>query len=224
MKGDIYRFLGWVIPILFIAVAGWVFMTESREFAAASLARQNSNAAREEAAKELDKDKHLPAEARYAAVDDTQEEETAFLTYLRTRAAADHVGLENWSSQTLEYGKDKLNVQMDLQTTMLLKGIRKISGALTLTGTYESIRALVGELESSPRLYTISNINWSVSKSGTQLAMTISRYVGPAKEAPAKAPSPPKPASPPNSSKPAQAANAKSARKSTAPVQIQPKP
>jgi len=192
MKADGLRMLGWAIPILCMAAAGWILFKENQAFVAADYARNQAHRDNEEKAKELEVYKNLPPEVRYAAVDDVPEEETTFLTFLRTRTTADNVTFKNWFSQTIEYGKDKQAAPKDPKVAELLKGLRKITGALTFTGAYQDIRKLVGELEESNRLYTQNNITWTATKDGTQLAMTISRYVAPAKPGAVKKTPPPK--------------------------------
>ena len=181
MKPDGLRLLGWAIPILCMAVACWILFKEHQDFIASDMARNQANRDLEVAAKENQAISEQPPGRRYAAVDDLPEEEIAFLTYLRTRCAANNVNFKSWSSQTVVYGKDKEVTSKDEKTAALLKGIRKISASLTLAGPYANIRKLIGEMELSDRLYTLTNLTWSTTKEGTQLGMTVSRYVAPAK-------------------------------------------
>lgn len=185
--------LGWLIPILCMTIAGWTLFKLNREFTAAGLANYQAHRESENVAQEFIKLKGLPPENRYAAVDDVPMEETDFLNYLRTTFAAAGVTFDNFASLSIEYGKDKTAEKTDEKTIALLKGIRKISSTLTLKGPYANIRKLLGELELSNRLYTLTNLSWNSAKEGTVLTLTLSRYVAPPTPAPpakAKTPSP----------------------------------
>jgi hypothetical protein len=181
MKADGLRILGWAIPILCMAAAGWIFYKENQEFHEADLAKNQAQRENEVAAREYQQLNEQPPGRRYASVDDVPEEEIAFLTFLRTRCAANKVNFKNWFSITTEYGKDKSSTPKDEKTAALLKGIRKISASLVLVGPYDNLRKLIGEVETSDRLYTLSNLNWLTVKEGTQLSLTVSRYVSPGK-------------------------------------------
>lgn len=180
--------LGWAVPVLCMMIAVWTFWSQRQQFQIESTIAYQAHRDNELQAKELETDENLPANTRIGAVDQTPEEETTFLTYLRTLGAMDHVELKNWASQTIEYGKDKVATPMDEKTAAVLKGLRRISGFLTLTGTYSAIRQMVGELETSKRLYTMNTLNWSVTPLSLQLSMNISRYVSPSKPGTAKKP------------------------------------
>jgi hypothetical protein len=196
MKSDGLRTLGWVVPLACMAVSAYVLFTQRNNFLEASMAQNLANRDVVEAQKEKQKYENMPMEKRFAAVDDVPEEETAFLTYLRTRSISDDVTFDRWLTQSIVYGKDKVGAAKDERTTALLKGISRISSTVTLTGKYANIRKLVGELESSDRLYSLNNLNWVSSKFGTNLTMTVSRYVAPPKPAPPKKPTPSKKAAP----------------------------
>ncbi len=187
MRSDLFRALGWIIPIVCMAIAGWVLYGQNQAFADASARRNQAEREVQEAQKEYDMIKRLSSEHHYAAEDDTQLEETAFLTYLHARSAANNVRWGNYNTQSTVYGKDKQGANGDPKVADLLKGIRKISSTLNFLGDYQNLRKLLGELESSDRLYTLTNITWSLTDKGTTLNMTISRYVQPAPPAP-KAP------------------------------------
>ena len=187
MKPDALRMLGWVIPIMCTAVAGWTLFRLNQDFMAAGEATKQAHRDNEKFAQELKLLQNLPAEDRYAAADDVPMEETAFLNYLRTAFQADNVTFENFSSISVEYGKDKVDDKMDGKTASLLKGIRRVSSTLTLKGPYANIRKLLGELELSNRLYTLNNLTWNSAKEGTVLTMTLTRYVAPPVPVPASA-------------------------------------
>jgi len=187
MKSEGLRMLGWIIPIVCMTVAAWVLYGQNEAFSEASFKRNQANREVEEAQKEKDLYKLLPMEHRYASVPDVALEETAFLNYLRTRCAANGVRFDKYQTQTITYGKDKQATPPDPKNATLLKGIRKISSTITFVGEYGSVRKLLGELESSDRLYTLTNVAWALAEHGTTLTMTISRYVEPPNPADAAA-------------------------------------
>jgi hypothetical protein len=180
-NNDPFRILGWVIPGICIALAGWIIYHQDRVFQGAIAARNQANIELEEAVHQKVVIDSMPAERRFAAADDVPIEESSFLTYLKARAAAHGVTLASWNSQTIEYGKANQGVVQDQQLASILKGIRKVSSTLSLTGTYGSLRALIGDIEASDRLFTLSNLAWTRSKGGTSLTMVIARYVAPKK-------------------------------------------
>jgi hypothetical protein len=91
------------------------------------------------------------------------------------------VRFDRYQTQTIEYGKDKGATPADPQKAALLKGIRKVSSTITFVGDYKNVRALLGILEASTRLYTLTDVSWVLSKEGTTLRATIARYVMPPK-------------------------------------------
>ena len=195
MKADGIRLLGWGIPILCMLIAGFTLYSERQQFEAASIAHNQAQRDVERAQQDFNASQGRPAGLRYATKDDLPEEEIEFLNYLRTRIAANGATLKSWFSQSVEYGKDKQAASKDDQTAALLKGIRKVSASLTLTGSYQNIRKFLGEIQGSNRLYTITGVQWSTTNYGTQMTAMVSRYVAPPKPG-LKKPEDPKKAAP----------------------------
>ena len=106
--------------------------------------------------------------------------------------------IDRYQTTTVVYGKDKQATPADPGTAALLKGIRKISSTFTFVGEYADVRRLLGELESSDRLYTLTSITWALAKDGssTSLSVTLSRYVAPPDPQAKPAAAPAKPGSP----------------------------
>ncbi|MDR3688778.1 MAG: hypothetical protein P4L46_05305 [Fimbriimonas sp.] len=178
MKSDPTRILGWGFPILCMAVAFWVIFAQRSAFIEASNSLDLANRDVEKATKNKKGADTMLQEKKYAAVADTPDEEPTFINFLRQRATANGVSLDKWTSQSTEYGKDKNADKQDPQVTALLKGIRKISSFMTLSGPYPGLRQLMGELEESDRLYTLSNIIWNRNKVGDNtVTMSVGRYV-----------------------------------------------
>lgn len=181
MRNDGLRILGWIIPILCMAIAGWILYGQSLAYTDASLKNNQANRDIQQAQKEKELYKSLKPSSRYAAGDDVPSEEPAFLNFLRARCEADHVLIDRYQTTTVVYGRDKQATPADAGTAALLKGIRKISSTFTFIGVYADIRKLLGELETSDRLYTLTNITWVLARDGssTSLSVTLSRYVAP---------------------------------------------
>ena len=179
MKVDPTRIFGWGVPILCMTIAFYTIFTQNSAFNTASNARDQANRDLEAAAQDKNATMNLPRLPKYAADPDIPEEEPKFMAYLRTRALANNVNLDNWSIQALEYGKDRSSSNPDPKINALLKGIKKISTTLTLSGPYTGLRALIGELESSNRLITLSNVTWKRTNGGNVLVLTVGRYIQP---------------------------------------------
>jgi hypothetical protein len=164
-----------------MAIAGWILYGQSVAYTDASTKNNLANREIQQAEKEKELYQSLKPSSRFAAGDDIPSEEPAFLNFLRARCEADHVLIDHYQTTTVVYGKDKQATPADAGTAALLKGIRKVSSTFTFIGVYGDVRKLLGELESSDRLYTLTNINWVLAKDGssTSLSVTLSRYVAP---------------------------------------------
>ncbi len=177
MKRDhLYRILGWLLPILCMAASIYFILGQSAAFQAASKARDEANRKVTEAAHEQKESHTLQPRIKYATVEQSDDEESNFVTFLRNQTAADGVTLSNWSSISGDYGKDR-GMLKDDRVAGSLRGIRRITGTAILSGGYPQIRAFIGDLEKSNRLYTISNINWTTLPTTTILRLAIARYI-----------------------------------------------
>ena len=179
MKPDPLRILGWGFPILCMAIACWIVYSQNNAFRTTSLARDQANRDLEDAVRDKRDTDNAPKQRRYAAVPDVPDEEPQFMAFLRTRAMAHNVTLQNWTSQVSEYGKERAAPDQDQKMVAMLKGIRRVSVVLSLTGPYAGLRELIGEFESSDRLYTLSNLTWKRTVDGNVLVVTVGRYVLP---------------------------------------------
>ena len=179
MRPDGLRILGWIIPIVCMAISGWVLFGQNQAAGEARAKRDNAGRDLFEVQKERDLYAHLKPSARHAAEDDEPLDQDVFLNYLRGRCAQNNIRFDHYQTQNTTFG-EKGNTPSDPAKAALLKGIRKIGSTMTFIGDYQSLRKLVGEFEASDRLYTLSNIVWTSLKDGTSLTMTISRYVAPA--------------------------------------------
>jgi len=179
VKIDTFRILGWLIPALCIGTAGALIWKKNGEFIEAGKVRNQMHLAAQQALEKKREIDSWPVEHNYAAVPEGRTEESTFLDYLKSRCASCSVALSSWTSQTDDYGKGKAQVSGDQKIEALLKGLRRISSTVTVTGSYNGLRALVMQLEASDRLYTLSNPTWSRTPTGTTLSVIVSRFVVP---------------------------------------------
>jgi len=179
LKPQIFRILGWLIPALCIGLAGGLIYLQNQSFLRVSSQR---NASRLEVQKAQEKKRltdNLPSEHNYAAVEESRTEESSFLDYLKAQAATCGVAVVDWSSQSEEYGKSRSPSAEDQKRDALLKGLKRISSTVTVSGPFPGLRAMVMQLEASDRLYTLSSPKWARTPKGTNLTVVVSRYVIP---------------------------------------------
>jgi hypothetical protein len=117
-------------------------------------------------------------------------EETLFLTDIRQRAAASGVSIVSWTSNASPADPKRSNARPGENLPIApatpgdeLSDITQVVSNLSLSGTYRSLRTFLGGLASSDRLFTVGNVNWSRTDKGTQLTVTLTRYVQPANPA-----------------------------------------
>ena len=178
MKIDGIRAVGWGAPILCMLILGFVLYSQNSAFKSASQDLVVANKELDDATKDKETTDKFKSSRYFATIDETNDEESSFLTYLRTTAGTFGVTLVQWSSTSAEFGKDKSISPVDAKSAAILKGIRRVSSSLTLSGKYFGLRQFIGELESSNRLYSLSGITWNRTDAGdNSLNVTVSRYV-----------------------------------------------
>ncbi len=179
------RILGWLAPTLCIGVAASIAFVQHRSLQEAQGSLQLAQAAVQEATAAKEQLDAAGDETRYAAAGMGPYEESAFLNDLRSRAAACQVEIRRWDSRFRSFGSETNDETKDPEEEKRqekLKGITRISSDLTLAGSYSGVRKFLGGMVASPRLFTLSNVKWSRQDTGgTELLVTVSRYVEPAK-------------------------------------------
>lgn len=183
MTLDKSRIIGWIIPCLCIGAAGGVIFTQHRSLqeSETNLRLAQQSVAEATAAREaLEKNGQ---EFRFAAATQSPYEEAAFLNEIRQRAISSGIQISRWDSRNRNLGTDDAEASEDPEEQKRLeklKGITRISSDLTLVGPYNGVRKFLGETTASERLFTLSNAKWSRrDEGGTELLVTISRYVEP---------------------------------------------
>jgi len=113
-----------------------------------------------------------------AIVPDTPQEQIAFVGSLRATAARCHVTLTRWGTGPVPTitMPDGMNERLKAD----LGKVTPIANEITVTGTYDQVRALLYNLTQQERLVTLAGIKWSRSTDApnTTLNFRITRYVG----------------------------------------------
>lgn len=186
MNGGVYRVLGWIVPILFLCVASSIIYVQHAALEQAEERRTEANETLNKANQDRALVLSMPALPRFAAVDQSPDEENKFLDDLRAKAHSVGATISGWTSNRTQYGNGGPSVS-DPNDAQALAGVYRISCDLKVVGPYQALRKLVGELTGSDRLFTISNINWhradtpSAARTGdsNELSFSLVRYVAP---------------------------------------------
>jgi len=180
---DNKRLIGWAVPCLCIAAAGGVVFTKHGQLQQAETQLRVAQEKVEEATKAREALERNGAEVRFAAATQSPYEEASFLNEIRQRAVSCGVVISRWDSRNRSFGDSAEEAPTDPEEQKRLeklKGITRISSDLTLIGPYSGIRKFLGETTAQERLYTLSNAKWSrKDEGGTELLVTVSRYVEP---------------------------------------------
>ena len=113
-----------------------------------------------------------------AIVPDTPQEQVAFVSALRATAAKSNVRLTQWGSAPVptltvpETAGEKLKAD--------LAKVTPIANEISVSGTYDQIRAFLFSLTQQERLVTLSGIKWTRATEPpmTALNVKLTRYVG----------------------------------------------
>jgi Tfp pilus assembly protein PilO len=179
---DVYRIFGWLIPGLCMAAVVGVWLRQSNALSEADAERDAAVQAVQQA--KVDKEAVLAQgqDQRYAAEESSELEQAQFLSDLRSRVARNGATITNWTTQKTVYGTNpntSIPEEERKKQETLLKGITRVSSTLTLSGSYGSIQSFLSDLSNSDRLFTLSQATWTRSPQGTNLVVTVSRYLAP---------------------------------------------
>lgn len=182
MRPDRFRLAGWLVSGLCLAASAGLIVNRHAAFVATAAAETRASADLQRAREEAEAIAGLPKERRFACAPHAQDEETAFLLDLRRRAHACGVSISRWSSHTTTY--EKKEGEKAEPTDAVLKGVTKVSCSLGLLGPYPALRAFLADLWNADRLLTVSHVDWTRTEKGSELSMSIGRYLAPEKDAP----------------------------------------
>jgi hypothetical protein len=168
------RTLQWLLPSIGIAIAliGLLIQRQRLEHVTAEL----SNAQKEVATAASGRKAAEAAESdmRYAAADPSSAEELRFMDRIRKQAQAR--GLEITSIGGSLVGKLERPLQ-SAEDRKKLEGIQEIATTLSLTGPYLSLRGFLQDVTIENRLCNIKGIRWERTESGSELSVTLARYI-----------------------------------------------
>jgi hypothetical protein len=190
MKMDWSRTTGWLVPLLSIASAGYAIFDGNHKLQAANKAYAAAELNENAVSLQRDQAEKESGTMRYAVAPVTQNEETDFLGGLRAMAAGAGVKPTRWNESAVESAalppgspaaassagtpnSDQSGVDPALQN------VQRIKGELTVFGPYQSIRSFLKSLDSSARLYTLSDMHLARKDSGLELTLAVTRYIDP---------------------------------------------
>ncbi|HWD38203.1 MAG TPA: hypothetical protein VG944_05090 [Fimbriimonas sp.] len=178
MNDSLYRLFGWLIPIAVLLGAGVVIYQQSQALQQAELRHSNATADLQHATEQKAMVLALPQAVRYAATGAGPSEETAFLDDLRLKAHETGTTISSWTSKTSNYTTNTSPVVLSPKEMAVLKDMTRITCDLTVKGPYPALRHFVSRLTDTDRLFNVANINWKRTDAGTELNMSLVRYVG----------------------------------------------
>ena len=181
---DLYRVFGWLIPGLCMAGAATMGIRQNANLNEAQGQRDAAILEVQTAKSEKAVVDAQGTDQRYAAAKSTDLEQTRFLSDLRNRVTRYGATITNWTTQAAEYGKapavdPATGKAADPKEGELLTDVVRVSSTLTLSGSYSSIQGFLRDLTFSDRLFTLGRVTWTRTKEGTNLIVTVSRYVAP---------------------------------------------
>lgn len=189
MKANRFRIVGWTVSSLCLAGAAGLIANRHAAFVEASRRDVSSALDLQKAREAALAVVHQPHETRFACAIQKSSEETEFITDLRRRAHACGISIARWNSHSEPYKKaEKTGPPAEGDaTSKLLDGVTKVSCDVALDGSYPALRTFLRGLWEADRLFTVSHVDWSRAEKGSQLSMTLGRYVVPAPPKPVAA-------------------------------------
>ena len=176
MTFDRLGLAGWLLPGLCLAASAGVLV--NRHAALTEASRDESRAADEleRARGDVLAASRQPKARFIVEAPRDPNEETHFLTDLRNDARACGVVIARWNSRSTDYRKPEGGGTSE---EALLEGVTKASCDLTLTGSYPALRSFLAALSKSDRLLTIARVDWVRTEGGSDLSMSLNRYLSP---------------------------------------------
>jgi hypothetical protein len=182
MTPERVRLVSRLVPGFCLLVSAVLIVSRHSAFTAAARAESRLAADLQTAQEEAEAAKRITREARVTCVPRTPGEETAFLLDMRHRAQACGVSIVRWTSRSTDYAPKEGETPTTDQKAVL--GVTKVSCDIGLAGSYPALRALLTDLGQSDRLLTLSRIEWGRTEKGSELSMSLSRYLAPKESAP----------------------------------------
>ena len=119
------------------------------------------------------------AEAKKAAVTDEPLEESRYLTFIRSSAQANGIKIVRWASNPRLPATSAPPPTDPNAASPALADVQPLTGTLEVAGPYRQVLSFARALESSDRLYNMSNVSWVRPDNGfdVHLSVFVTRYV-----------------------------------------------
>jgi len=183
-----YRLFAVLVPILCLAVGGWVVWNQNKRLRAADVELKRVSENLQFKKKMIADIGNQPLAEKEPTVPGSDAEQAEFLDGLRTIANESGVTLTKWTNVAAP------PADPNKPETGLPTGVQAMTSTLEIKGSYENVRRFLYTVAAAPRLLNFSGIRWARDGDtvDTILSVTITRYVT---TAPAPAPANPSPAS-----------------------------
>ena len=166
------RIEGWGIPLVCMAAAAIGIYAQHQRLAGAQVELQKAqSAAISTSMNRVDITKNV-GEPRVAISSEGPNEQAMFLADLRQKAVDAGVRLRSWAGVEQENNGSATEGEKNLTP-----GLIPIASELTIEGPYKAVRDFIAALEPAQPLYIFSNMTWRRTEIGTELKVTITRYV-----------------------------------------------
>lgn len=179
-----YRLMAVIVPILCLAVGGWVVWNQMKRLGAISVERTEVDKNLEFQKKMIADIGSQPLAEKEPTVPASDAEQAAFLEGLRSIAKSSGVTLTRWTNVPAP------PADPSKPETGLPKDVSAILSTLEVNGDYSNVREFLYAIARAPRLLNFSGIRWgrATNNTSTVLSVTVTRYVSTG-VAPAPAPS-----------------------------------
>lgn len=189
MKLSRVRLAAWAVPIVSFALTTALFIDRQTAFVASVRRTRALESELSEAYAKQDTMDDLKKATRFACAKRSPKEEPVFFAGLRRHAALADVTIVRLRSQAETLGDDKeSNGGPPASATpagketpeTVVKGVTRVGCQLVLDGSYPALRRFLQGLWKSDRLYTMSDVTWNRAPNGTEMTLTLNRYLAPA--------------------------------------------
>lgn len=168
-----YRLMAVVVPILCLAVGGWVVWGQMKRLGEVSAERAQVEKNLEFQKKMIADIGSQPLAEKEPTVPASDAEQAAFLEGLRTIAKNAGVTLTRWNNVPAPAADP------NKPDTGLPKDVSAILSTLEVNGDYSKVREFLYAIARAPRLLNFSGIRWARANDNvtTVLSVTVTRYV-----------------------------------------------
>jgi len=168
-----------VVPLMAAVVMGMVCMSQMKRRDMAEEQRTQANMQVNALQDMINEASATPLVNKEIALEDTPDEQAAFLTFLRVNAQASDVKLTQYMNMGLVLPPTGANNQNGQQTAQPADAYRPVASTLTVQGQYPGVRAFAYSLLRANRLMNMNGVTWKrdTQTDTTTLSFTLIRYV-----------------------------------------------